>query len=311
MDITQRIKEEREKRGIKQVDMANFLNLERSNYTRLENRGSKLTLDQIAGIASAIGISPAVLLGLDVKEEQHSEVNDSEKDKEMMELKKRVMELEDRINDKELRIEMYSEIIYELVENLKKVFESNIVAFANNLKLGIIEWTFDINYMFIERVNFNLNNYKRQSVHIGYTTNKEDLESYHRQGDKFDNLLTTKKYLILDTNDLEKIFTLMGEDEDFFDSALYNALTCFPESYIKQMGFLSSELLNTIFNIRVNEKTAHKIITQIYDVKNNRIANNVVEFDSFKLLKNYPSNINTISYIRKDILTRIQDYLNN
>lgn len=102
MDITQRIKEEREKRGIKQVDMANFLNLERSNYTRLENRGSKLTLDQIASIASAIGISPAELLGLESSsEEQQSEIKENEKNKEIDDLKKRVSELEDRIKDKE------------------------------------------------------------------------------------------------------------------------------------------------------------------------------------------------------------------
>ena len=102
MDITQRIKEEREKRGIKQVDMANFLNIERSNYTRLENRGSKLTLDQIASIASAIGISPAELLGLESSNaEQQSEIKENEKNKEIDDLKKRVSELEDRIKDKE------------------------------------------------------------------------------------------------------------------------------------------------------------------------------------------------------------------
>jgi transcriptional regulator with XRE-family HTH domain len=102
MDIAQRIKEEREKRGIKQVDMANFLNIERSNYTRLENRGSKLTLDQITSIASAIGISPAELLGLESSSaEQQVEIKENEKNKEIDDLKKRVSELEDRIKDKE------------------------------------------------------------------------------------------------------------------------------------------------------------------------------------------------------------------
>ena len=102
MDVTQRIKEEREKRGIKQVDMANFLNLERSNYTRLENRGSKLTLDQITGIALAIGISPAELLGLESSNVVlQSQVNETEKNKEIDDLKKRVIELEDRVKDKE------------------------------------------------------------------------------------------------------------------------------------------------------------------------------------------------------------------
>lgn len=102
MDITQRIKEAREKKGIKQVDMAYCLNIERSNYTRLENRGSKLTLDQITSIASAIGISPAELLGLESSEVgKQPEVSENERNKEIDDLKKRVSELEDRIKDKE------------------------------------------------------------------------------------------------------------------------------------------------------------------------------------------------------------------
>ena len=74
--------------------MANTLNLERSNYTRLENRGTKLTLDQINSIADAIGVSSAELLGFDVTKTNNDEVKENEKDKEITELRKRVSELE-------------------------------------------------------------------------------------------------------------------------------------------------------------------------------------------------------------------------
>ena len=102
MDLASRIKEEREKKGLKQVDMANSLNIERSNYTRLENRGSKLTLEQINSIADAISISTAELLGFEnIIIKNQEKVIDTEKDKEIEVLKKRVLELEDRIKDKE------------------------------------------------------------------------------------------------------------------------------------------------------------------------------------------------------------------
>jgi transcriptional regulator with XRE-family HTH domain len=310
MDISNRIKQIREAKRIKQVEISNALEMNNSYYARLEKRGSKLTLEQIEKIAGALGVSVVELLGLDAPKivEPIVIVNNSEKDNEIGELKKRVVELEDRINDKDLRVELYSETIYELVEMLKKVFESNIIDCANNQKLGIIEWTFDINYKFIERVNFNLKNYKRQSVHIGYTTNKEDLERTQIKGDVIDEL-TVQKHLILSISDLEKIFTEMWEDENFFEGILDDVLIYFPENYIKQMSSLNGELLDLMFNLRENVETAHKIITQIYDVKNSRISNFITGFTYFKLLEKHPENIMKISHIRKDISTRIQDYL--
>ena len=103
MDLAEKIKVEREKRGIKQVDMANALNLERSNYTRMENRGSKMTLDQIQGIAEVIGISVQDLMGIEFtkSEEKNDNGEKEEKDKKIESLKKRIAELEDRVKDKE------------------------------------------------------------------------------------------------------------------------------------------------------------------------------------------------------------------
>lgn len=300
-----KIKEIRESKRIRQIEVADALNMDNSQYAKIEKRGKKLSIEQIEKIAEALGVSLIELLGLD-SSQVIEQVNDNDKDKEIADLKKRVAELEDRIIDKELRIEMYSEIIYELVETLKKIFEINIIECANILKLGIIEWTFDINPMFIELVK-NLNTYKRQYTHIGYTTNKDNIERNQVEGDYID-FHTVQKHLILNISDLEKIFTFLWEDDDFFDGILDDIIIYLPEKYIKTLSFLNSELLDLMFNLRENEETAHKIITQIYDTKSNRISNNVTEFIFFKFLEKYPPNIVSINHIRKDITTRIQDY---
>lgn len=105
MNLSERIKKEREKRGIKQVDMANALDLERSNYTRLENRGNKMTLDQIQAIADVIGISMKELMGIeDVLVETKTEVEEVNNDNQSVEINKRIIELENIIKDKELII---------------------------------------------------------------------------------------------------------------------------------------------------------------------------------------------------------------
>lgn len=62
MDITTRIKTLRTKKGLKQADMAEKLQMERSNYSRLENRGNDLTFSQIEQIAKAMGVSTLELL---------------------------------------------------------------------------------------------------------------------------------------------------------------------------------------------------------------------------------------------------------
>jgi transcriptional regulator with XRE-family HTH domain len=105
MNLSERIKREREKRGIKQVDMADALNIERSNYTRLENRGNKMTLDQIQAIANVIGISVNELMGIENNvAETKIEIKETSNDYQSVELNKRITELENIIKDKELII---------------------------------------------------------------------------------------------------------------------------------------------------------------------------------------------------------------
>jgi transcriptional regulator with XRE-family HTH domain len=97
MDISNRIKQIREAKRIKQIEISNALEMNNSYYARLEKRGSKLTLEQIEKIAGALGVSVVELLGLD-SPQAIEQVSESEKDKEITELRKKVAELERRNN---------------------------------------------------------------------------------------------------------------------------------------------------------------------------------------------------------------------
>lgn len=57
MDISKNIKDIREGKGLKQSEIAKQLGIERQNYSRLEKRGKKLTIEQLESIAKALGVS--------------------------------------------------------------------------------------------------------------------------------------------------------------------------------------------------------------------------------------------------------------
>jgi transcriptional regulator with XRE-family HTH domain len=59
MDISEKIKALRESKKIKQRDIAASLNIDQSNYSRFEQRGDKLTIEQLQSICSVLGISLA------------------------------------------------------------------------------------------------------------------------------------------------------------------------------------------------------------------------------------------------------------
>lgn len=56
MDISKNIKSVRQRKGIKQVDMATLMNLERSNYSRIENKGNDISIKQLQEIADALQV---------------------------------------------------------------------------------------------------------------------------------------------------------------------------------------------------------------------------------------------------------------
>lgn len=94
-NLSKRIKSIRESKEIRQSDVAKELNIERTNYHRIENRGDKLSIEQAKAIAAALDVSLSELLGLDAPVENEGKVK---------ELEKRIEELESRIKDKDDRI---------------------------------------------------------------------------------------------------------------------------------------------------------------------------------------------------------------
>lgn len=70
MDISKSIRAIREERRLTQQDVADILEMERSNYARLEARGNKLTLEQLEKIGEALGVSVFELLGQDEEVEK-------------------------------------------------------------------------------------------------------------------------------------------------------------------------------------------------------------------------------------------------
>ncbi len=79
MDISDNIKSIRESKRIKQVTIANALDLDPSYYFRLEKRGEKLTIEQLQGIATALGVGVGELLGLSVGTKEVSELTEEVK----------------------------------------------------------------------------------------------------------------------------------------------------------------------------------------------------------------------------------------
>lgn len=64
MDVSKNIRAARERLNLTQVDVAKRLGTERSNYARLENRGSNLTVKQLEDIANVLGVPISDLMGI-------------------------------------------------------------------------------------------------------------------------------------------------------------------------------------------------------------------------------------------------------
>lgn len=96
MSLSEKITALRTSKGITQTFIAECLNMDRGNYSRLEKRGDKMTVEQLIGIAKALSISPAELLG-----DESDKVNDESS--KIKELESRIKVLEDRLKDKDFR----------------------------------------------------------------------------------------------------------------------------------------------------------------------------------------------------------------
>jgi transcriptional regulator with XRE-family HTH domain len=120
MDISKMIRTIREEKRLTQLEVAEKLQMERSNYARLENRGEKLTIEQVTSIAEALGVSVMELLtGERPKVEENTEVVEG--------LKKEVQ-----------RLESIQALQNDKLTNLSKYFLERIRDKAKRLSMGYL-----------------------------------------------------------------------------------------------------------------------------------------------------------------------------
>ncbi|AUD05561.1 helix-turn-helix domain-containing protein [Spirosoma pollinicola] len=130
MEVSKNIRSIRESKGLTQVDMANRMGTERSNYARLENRDVNLTLKQVQEIAEALQVSVYEIIGIPQAEDLRSEQSES-----LQRLEERLRMTEDVLKEKKKNIKFYKSFI----EWTKKIFVtqftiSTLVA-ARNLEI--------------------------------------------------------------------------------------------------------------------------------------------------------------------------------
>jgi transcriptional regulator with XRE-family HTH domain len=124
MDISENIKKLRESLKMSQTDIANILGTERSNYHRLENRGNKLTLEQIESIANAMNVSLSDLLGLTYNEPEWKKIK---RHLDYDTFNDRIRDLED--DKRRLKIEIAG---YESL-----IFDNDMEISTNNLAVSL------------------------------------------------------------------------------------------------------------------------------------------------------------------------------
>lgn len=135
MKVSDRIKAIRKSRGITQVDMSEKMGVGQSNYAYLEDRGDKLTVEQLGRIAGALGVTVGELLT-----DESQTVQDSERVKE---LERNLEKCEaDRLQLRfyELGREgMHNHIVQEVV---KFAFENQFVEIVPNTRPN-----YEVNYI--------------------------------------------------------------------------------------------------------------------------------------------------------------------
>ena len=97
--VSRRIRAVRMERGLSQVDVANLLEIDRSNYHRMERRGEKLTIEQLDRIAKILDVPTVVLIAGQWDGEAINFSN------ELGLLQKKVTELEEKLRDKQIVVD--------------------------------------------------------------------------------------------------------------------------------------------------------------------------------------------------------------
>lgn len=124
MNVSNNIKAIRTEKGITQAEVARIIGVERTNYHRLENRGEKLTIEQLKQIAEALGVTIIDILSWDESAKQNADTESN--------LTERVAELEESVYDKSFIIKTLRNNMGTVSNRFNVIFEH----FADELKVG-------------------------------------------------------------------------------------------------------------------------------------------------------------------------------
>ena len=109
MNISKKIREIREEKGLKQYEIADKLGVERANYSYLEKRGKKLSIEQLEQIAEALGVTVKEILFSEKSTESEKEVQYLAREfahiQKEVELKDKIIEIQkENVEVKELAL---------------------------------------------------------------------------------------------------------------------------------------------------------------------------------------------------------------
>ena len=203
MDMSKAIISTRESKGLKQSEVAARMNIDQPNYSRLEKRGKKLTLEQIESIAKALEVSPNVLIGLEVEEMSNKDERDS-LSKLNDESKKRIEELEARLSSIEeankVKDELNSFKQNQLLEKTKLIQEK--------VTEKMLERMYDI-----AQENHFIRLVKRTKFEADYNKiSQEEEDDYNHTGKYFYYISRSNDVAVVTKDNFEKLLSEYYKD---------------------------------------------------------------------------------------------------
>ena len=185
MDLTKRIIEIRESKKISKSEVAQKLNIDLSNYFRVEKKGSKLTYEQIEGISNALGVSVKELLFAETDAIQQVDAKELEDlRKEVENLKKELRNYQQLVNLSQQIVEDKNKIIGMLESKIKPLDKLNNKFFKGWQKICV-------KHIPVEDLksltNENSELYSLEKI-ITYFKNKDDMQTLEKIMNDYDIL---------------------------------------------------------------------------------------------------------------------------
>ena len=203
MDMSKTIIKIRESKGLKQSEVAARMGLDQPNYSRLEKRGIKLTLEQIEKFANALDVSPNLIIGLEVEEMSNKDERDS-LSKQNDDFKKRIEELEARLSS--------TEEANKVKDELNAIKQNQILAKTKLIQEKITEKMLERMYEIAQENHFT-RLVKRAKFEADYNTiTPEEEEDYNHTAKYFYYVNRTNDVAVVTKDNFEKLLSEYYKD---------------------------------------------------------------------------------------------------